>query len=32
MFQKHNNKKIETLKKHEENVMSIISDKICSIN
>ena len=36
MFEEHNEKKKkeiqEILNKHEENVMSIINDKICSID
>ena len=32
MFQEQNQKTLEILKKHEENVMSIINDKISSIN
>ena len=32
MFEEQNKKTIEILKKHEENVTSIIKDKISSIN
>ena len=32
IFQEQNQKTLEILKKHEENVMSIINDKISSIN
>ena len=32
MFEEQNNRTLAILKKHEENVTSIINDKICSIN
>ena len=32
MFQEQNQKTLEIMKKHEENVTSIINDKISSIN